>query len=212
MSFVRKRVSARQEAHFWFHEHPSHLTAPAESRSSCAAVAEPASGTIRRWDASPRRRWTVPATAEPVAPVESILGGLDRLDRLRAALRKLPGCSRRRWPPGRQVLAARRRLPGSGPGAPRRGPTRRQRWSTEPPRSDVAAAMDRLEARTSNLRIVRERVRSADPPPALHRRLIAADRLAGSVQSGTLSGHMRVPRGARGAASPAFATVTCGRA
>jgi hypothetical protein len=43
----------------------------------------------------------------------------------------------------------------------RRGEVRRvgKRWSTESPPSDVAAAMDRLEARTSNLRIVRERAR-----------------------------------------------------
>jgi hypothetical protein len=33
------------------------------------------------------------------------------------------------------------------------------RWSTEPPPSDLAAAIDRLEARTSNLRIVRNRSR-----------------------------------------------------
>jgi hypothetical protein len=41
----------------------------------------------------------------------------------------------------------------------RSGEVRRvgKRWSTEAPRSDVAAAMDRLEARTSNLRIVRGR-------------------------------------------------------
>jgi hypothetical protein len=40
----------------------------------------------------------------------------------------------------------------------RSGEVRRvgKRWSTESPPSDVAAAMDRLEARTSNLRIVRE--------------------------------------------------------
>ena len=41
----------------------------------------------------------------------------------------------------------------------RRGEVRRvgNRWSTEPPPSEVAAAMDRLEARTTNLRIVRNR-------------------------------------------------------
>jgi hypothetical protein len=43
----------------------------------------------------------------------------------------------------------------------RRGEVQRvgNRWSTESPPSDVAAAMDRLEARTSNLRIVRDRAR-----------------------------------------------------
>jgi hypothetical protein len=43
----------------------------------------------------------------------------------------------------------------------RRGDVRRvgKRWSTEAAPTDVAAAMDRLEARTTNLRIVRERTR-----------------------------------------------------
>ena len=41
----------------------------------------------------------------------------------------------------------------------RRGEIQRvgSRWSAEAPPRDLAAAMDRLEARTSNLRIVRER-------------------------------------------------------
>jgi hypothetical protein len=33
------------------------------------------------------------------------------------------------------------------------------RWSTEAPPSEVASAMDRLEAKTSNLRIIRDRAR-----------------------------------------------------
>jgi hypothetical protein len=43
----------------------------------------------------------------------------------------------------------------------RRGEVRRvgNRWSTESPPSDVAMAIDRLAARTSNLRIVRDRAR-----------------------------------------------------
>jgi len=43
----------------------------------------------------------------------------------------------------------------------RAGEVRRigKRWSTESPPTEVAAAMDRLEARTSNLRIVRGRTR-----------------------------------------------------
>jgi hypothetical protein len=42
-----------------------------------------------------------------------------------------------------------------------RGEVRRvgKRWSTEPPPTDLETAIDRLEARTSNLRIVRERAR-----------------------------------------------------
>jgi len=44
----------------------------------------------------------------------------------------------------------------------RRGEVRRdgKRWSTEPAPTDLTAAIDRLEARTSNLRIVRERTRA----------------------------------------------------
>ena len=43
----------------------------------------------------------------------------------------------------------------------RRGEVRRvgNRWSTEPRPDDVAAAMDRLQAQTNNLRIVRGRTR-----------------------------------------------------
>jgi hypothetical protein len=43
----------------------------------------------------------------------------------------------------------------------RRGEVQRvgNRWSTPPPPDDLASAMDRLEARTSNLRIVRDRAR-----------------------------------------------------
>ena len=43
----------------------------------------------------------------------------------------------------------------------RSGDVRRvgKRWSTESPPSEVAAAMDQLQARTSNVRIVRERAR-----------------------------------------------------
>jgi DNA-binding IclR family transcriptional regulator len=32
-----------------------------------------------------------------------------------------------------------------------------KRWSTEPPPTDLDAALDRLQARTSNIRIVRDR-------------------------------------------------------
>jgi hypothetical protein len=42
-----------------------------------------------------------------------------------------------------------------------RGQVRRvgKRWSTEAPPTDLTAAIDRLEAKTSNLRIVRDRAR-----------------------------------------------------
>jgi hypothetical protein len=40
-----------------------------------------------------------------------------------------------------------------------RGEVRRDgnRWTTEAPATDLSAAIDRLEARTSNLRIIRDR-------------------------------------------------------
>ncbi len=83
-----------------------------------------------------------------------------RPDRLRAAVRTMPGsfstamAARAAGLNNDRTLARLHELE-------RRGEIQRvgNRWSTEPPPSDVASAMDRLEARTSNLRIVRERVR-----------------------------------------------------
>ena len=93
----------------------------------------------------------VPAAPELPAPPQQRRG--ERVtdpppDRLRAALGKLPGSFS-------TAMAAR------AEDLERRGEVRRvgKRWSTESPPSDVAAAMDRLQARTSNLRIVRDRAR-----------------------------------------------------
>jgi hypothetical protein len=105
----------------------------------------------------------VSATAEPLAPAQQRPGGRGtdpRPDRLRAALRKLPGsfstamAARAAGLSSDMALARLQDLE-------RRGEVQRvgKRWSTESPPSDVAAAMDRLQARTSNLRIVRERAR-----------------------------------------------------
>jgi hypothetical protein len=81
-------------------------------------------------------------------------------DRLRAALRNLPGsfstatAARAAGLNNDKTLARLHELE-------RRGEVQRvgNRWSTESPPSDVASAMDRLQARTSNLRIVRDRAR-----------------------------------------------------
>jgi len=81
-----------------------------------------------------------------------------RPDRLRAALRKLPGtfstsmAARAAGLNNEKTLARLHELE-------RRGEVRRvgNRWSTEPPADALASAMDRLEARTTNLRIVRGR-------------------------------------------------------
>jgi hypothetical protein len=83
-----------------------------------------------------------------------------RPDRLRAALGKLPGsfstamAARAAGLNNDKTLARLQDLE-------RRGEVQRggNRWSTESPPSEIAAAMDRLEARTSNLRIVRDRAR-----------------------------------------------------
>jgi hypothetical protein len=83
-----------------------------------------------------------------------------RPDRLRAALGKLPGsfstamAARAAGLNNDKTLARLQDLE-------RRGEIQRvgNRWSTESPPSELAAAMDRLQARTSNLRIVRDRAR-----------------------------------------------------
>jgi hypothetical protein len=81
-------------------------------------------------------------------------------DRLQAALRGMPGlfstamAARAAGLNNEKALARLRELE-------RRGQVRRvgKRWSTEPAADELALAMDRLQARTSNLRIVRERAR-----------------------------------------------------
>lgn len=81
-------------------------------------------------------------------------------DRLRAALREMPGSfstavvARAAGLNNQKALLRLQDLE-------RRGEIRRvgKRWSTELPPSDVTEAMDRLQARTRNLRIVRERAR-----------------------------------------------------
>jgi hypothetical protein len=81
-------------------------------------------------------------------------------DRLRAALRELPGsfstamAARAAGLNQDKTLARLEELERLGE-VQRLG----NRWSTEAPPSEVASAMDRLEARTTNLRIVRDRAR-----------------------------------------------------
>jgi hypothetical protein len=105
----------------------------------------------------------LPAAAEPLSPPKPRAGERRterRPDRLRAALRRLPGsfstamAARAAGISNEKALARLQDLE-------RRGEVRRmgKRWSTESPPSDVSAAMDRLEARTTNLRIVRDRAR-----------------------------------------------------
>jgi len=100
----------------------------------------------------------VPAMAEALAPPNrrpGERGPEQHPDRLRAALGKLPGsfstamAARAAGINDDRALARLHDLE-------RRGEVRRvgKRSSTVSPPSDLAAAMDRLEARTSNVRIV----------------------------------------------------------
>ena len=105
----------------------------------------------------------VPAPAEPLVPPRqrSDERGTDRRpDRLRAALRDLPGSFSTAMA-ARAAGLNRDKALARLEDLERRGEVRRvgTRWSTEALPSDVAAAMDRLAARTSNIRIVRERAR-----------------------------------------------------
>jgi len=104
-----------------------------------------------------------PATREPpqsAKPDAGVRPPEDRPDRLQTALGKLPGsfstatAARAAGLNNDKTLARLQDLE-------RRGQVRRigKRWTTEPVPTDLTAAMDRLEARTSNLRIVRERAR-----------------------------------------------------
>jgi hypothetical protein len=113
---------------------------------------EPASKPVAAAPKAPTPRKPRPgkSTAEPPP------------DRLRAALRTLPpsfstaSAARAAGLNNDKTLARLQDLE-------RRGEVQRvgNRWSTEAPPSDIATAMDRLEARTSNLRIVREKARAS---------------------------------------------------
>jgi hypothetical protein len=96
--------------------------------------------------------------AQPASPAKERRAG-EHEDRVKKALRELP---RGEHSTGRIAKAAGlnqtktlrrlRQLEASGE-------VREvgKRWSTEPPSSDLESALDRLQARTSNIRIVRDR-------------------------------------------------------
>jgi hypothetical protein len=105
----------------------------------------------------------VSAPAEPLARPQQRAGKRvtdRRPDRLRAALGNLPGSFSTAMAARAAGLSTEKAL-ARLEDMERRGEVYGvgKRWSTEPPPSDIAAAMDRLQARTSNLRIVRERTR-----------------------------------------------------
>jgi hypothetical protein len=99
-----------------------------------------------------------PSAAEPTSPARERRSE-EHEDRVKKALRELP---RGEHSTGRIAKAAGlnhaktlkrlRQLEASG-GIREVG----KRWTTEPPSSDLEGAFDRLQARTSNIRIVRDR-------------------------------------------------------
>jgi hypothetical protein len=127
------------------------------------AGAEPALGTIRRWDASSPVAELVRASPEALARRSSVVRWSGGPAGVRIVYERLSasclGRSRRRWPLGRRGSAATKCLPGLRTWTPRGGPARRHPLFDRVVPCEVAAAMDRLEAPTRNLRIVRERAR-----------------------------------------------------
>ena len=115
--------------------------------------------------ANPAPEQEAPKAAEQPVPAPEAEAGESAPepgpDRLRAALDEMPGLfstgmvARAAGLNNKKALVRLQDLES-------RGEIRRvgNRWSTESPPSDLAAAMDRLQARTSNLRIVRERTRT----------------------------------------------------
>ena len=108
-------------------------------------------------------REPVPAATQPLSPPKPRVDERRterHPDRLRAVFRNMPGsfstatAARAAGLNNEKTLARLRDLE-------RRGEVHRvgNRWSTKPSLDDVVSAMDRLEARTSNLRIVRDRAR-----------------------------------------------------
>lgn len=125
--------------------------------ASCRARFGEAPPTAPQPAAAPE---SAPAAAEPPAPRRQERARDQAPDRVRAALEDLPSsfstamAARAARLSHDKTLARLQDLEG-------RGQVRRvgKRWSTEAPPTDLTAAIDRLEAKTSNLRIVRERAR-----------------------------------------------------
>jgi hypothetical protein len=131
---------------------------PAVAAVPAAAAAVPAS-RVAVGVASPGAGGAVSAGGAGVGSAAGRGGGEEREDRVKRVLRELP---RGEHSTGRIAKAAGlnhaktlrrlRELEASG-GVREVG----KRWSTEPPSSDLEGAFDRLAARTSNIRIVRDR-------------------------------------------------------
>jgi hypothetical protein len=100
--------------------------------------------------ASPAAEPTLPAregrAEEHEDRVKKVLGELPRGEHSTGRIAKAAGLNQAK------TLRRLRQLEASG-GVHEVG----KRWSTEPPSSDLEGAFDRLQARTSNIRIVRDR-------------------------------------------------------
>jgi hypothetical protein len=117
---------------------------------------------LGRYGAAPPAAATQQLVAAPVSQPEAVAPeqrSAPREDRLRRALRELPreahsvgqiakaaGLNREKTLRRLHALQAAGEVQQIG-----------KRWSNEPPSTDVEAAFDRLQARTSNLRIIRDR-------------------------------------------------------
>jgi hypothetical protein len=118
----------------------------------------------RYGDAPPARPAHEPAAALPDRAAKSIPAAPkrrapEREDRVRRVLRELPNgeyttgkIAKAAGLPQAKTLHRLRQLAASGE-IQEVG----KRWSTEPPPTDLDEALDRLQARTSNIRIVRDR-------------------------------------------------------
>jgi len=147
------------------HAAPAPKTASAASVPATARAAAESQTQGSHKPQSPRKPASSrkpPSPAKPVSPPNAAADESRRAepspDRLKAALSGMTGtfstamAARAAGLNNDKTLARLQDLE-------RRGEIQRvgSRWSAEAPPSDIAAAMDRLEARTSNLRIVRER-------------------------------------------------------
>jgi DNA-binding IclR family transcriptional regulator len=84
---------------------------------------------------------------------------VEREDRLRRALRELPRGAHSVGQIAKAAGLNQDKTLSRLQGLEAAGEVRRvgRRWTSEPPSTDVEAAFDRLQARTSNLRIIRDR-------------------------------------------------------
>ena len=101
----------------------------------------------------------VVVAAPVVEAVVSRPRAVEREDRLRRALRELPRGAHSVGQIAKAAGLNQEKTLGRLRALEAAGEVRQvgRRWTSEPPSTDVEAAFDRLQARTSNLRIIRDR-------------------------------------------------------